>query len=968
MNKDIKYSGYTTIPSDYEVPDGQLAASLNLINENGALHPLSQPDTIIQLAERQTLLLLHKVTQQDNYIISAPLTGKRIGLYWLKKSDPQTAPAEAALIAEFTDILDIVVIGNTLCIAAVDEPISYILWSDNKYIALGSAPPRLDIEFAIVSRGTYPQSHKEDTSIDIQKATEFVTQPSWGYIVDEYNTGLLTDAAHALVNRSAQEFCYSRHYFWQPFFVRYAYRLLDGSNNWVSPPVLMLPSTLYPIASMVHGSGTLSLSFGFPQGSGLERDCSICGLAYRILNTQQNLDILSLWSDIIAGVDIFVSPHIPTYDTSSKVNSILPFRKAQEGAPGHLDIVSRSGGHAVYPGNYALAPTTYYDPRGNGYEHAADSFKEGITPDPFPENVNFRYHDLSIPSSGSSAISDDRGGGSNLYLKFSPNPDFRNQLLNIASFHHIHTYDVNDIKAMDNFDWVKVDCETSNDILYTRPTLNDAEYSNYAYLAKGLHAYNARLHAFGIEVSPPQPFPIRISQPYVETTYPDSDPSSSPTIPYNTRTVIYTSYNRVPIKTSTSRQLSDANGSMFPEYPPRYYFYPDRNASWALISSRTRWFLPLTEAQNLNGSQYLADFRPYPEFRGENSVPEGFPETSSTDKYQTSVTVDNMLRVSSANNPFVFPALSTTTIGSGDILGLSSAAKALSEGQFGQFPLYAFTNEGVWALEVSPSGSYIAKQPFTRDVCISPKAITQLDSAVLFPTTRGLILISGSNAQCISDPINSDYPFDCLSLTGFSKLHMMLNHSNTDISPDSCLPIQPFIRFLSNSDIIFDYSHQRIILYNPSFTYAYIFSLHSKAWGMTYSRTSYAVPSYPNALAVDNHGNLIDFAADPHTTAPIPALLVTRPLKLDMPDILKTIDNVIQRGHFKKGHVKSVLYGSRDLFNWHLVWSSKDHYMRGFRGTPYKYFRIALLCNLDPDESIHAASFQFTTRQTNQPR
>ena len=65
---------------------------------------------------------------------------------------------------------------------------------------------------------------------------------------------------------------------------------------------------------------------------------------------------------------------------------------------------------------------------------------------------------------------------------------------------------------------------------------------------------------------------------------------------------------------------------------------------------------------------------------------------------------------------------------------------------------------------------------------------------------------------------------------------------------------------------------------------------------------------------------------------------------MDEPDVFKTIDTIIQRGYFKSGHVVQVLYGSNDLFNWHTVWSSTDKYMRGFRGTPYKAFRIALIC------------------------
>ena len=102
-------------------------------------------------------------------------------------------------------------------------------------------------------------------------------------------------------------------------------------------------------------------------------------------------------------------------------------------------------------------------------------------------------------------------------------------------------------------------------------------------------------------------------------------------------------------------------------------------------------------------------------------------------------------------------------------MGISTAAKALSQGQFGQFPLYAFTDEGVWALEVNSSGGYSAKQPITRDVCISSDSITQIDTAVLFATDRGIMEISGSQTQCLTDIINGNDFFSLDRLPGLSN-------------------------------------------------------------------------------------------------------------------------------------------------------------------------------------------------------
>ena len=73
-------------------------------------------------------------------------------------------------------------------------------------------------------------------------------------------------------------------------------------------------------------------------------------------------------------------------------------------------------------------------------------------------------------------------------------------------------------------------------------------------------------------------------------------------------------------------------------------------------------------------------------------------------------------------------------------------------------------------------------------------------------------------------------------------------------------------------------------------------------------------------------------------------------------------------GFFKKGDVKVALYGSRDLHSWFMVYSSTDHYLRGFRGTPYKFYRIAVSASLDLPDTISGCTTQFELRQMNQPR
>lgn len=59
--------------------------------------------------------------------------------------------------------------------------------------------------------------------------------------------------------------------------------------------------------------------------------------------------------------------------------------------------------------------------------------------------------------------------------------------------------------------------------------------------------------------------------------------------------------------------------------------------------------------------------------------------------------------------------------------------------------------------------------------------------------------------------------------------------------------------------MIYDYTNQHIIVYNPAVRYAYVFSLKSKLWGMMLSDIVNNVNSYPEALAMADGNRLVDF-------------------------------------------------------------------------------------------------------------
>ena len=182
---------------------------------------------------------------------------------------------------------------------------------------------------------------------------------------------------------------------------------------------------------------------------------------------------------------------------------------------------------------------------------------------------------------------------------------------------------------------------------------------------------------------------------------------------------------------------------------------------------------------------------------------------------------------------------------------------------------------------------------------------------------------------------------------------------------------------------MYDYINQQITVFNPEkaalsdnlkYPFAYVYSLRDKSWGLRLSNLLYTVNAYPETWAVckdSNANKIVNFSNVNTGTTAVKGLLVTRPLKLEGKDQLKTIQSIIQRGKFNFSDttrsvkpVRSILYGSRDLYNWNLIWSSTDHYLRGFSGTPYKFFRIVLLCDLKPGESLYGCSILYEPKLT----
>lgn len=1009
MNQEIKYSGFSVAPSDYECADGALAASINLIPEEGALKPILSPSTKFTLDKGRKVVYIHKGNGYINYITTHEANGYTIFSYHKSRD------AFLSLLQDET-MVDINAIGNML-IVSTNKHLHYCYFKNNRYINLGTELPKVDIKFALSAKPVsynhvtnvsyndyssaeaswtdytnksftysnekdlkifdisfsqdlksgheykikvggsgfntltlfaqnnttneyeaicvvrrnretiikFPDTHKSSFRIRLYDSNLETPTKASGTIeilegfeksftgkVIAYNDSNYTAIA-AVINKFVAEQATNKDKFIYPFFIRYALRLSDGSHARISEPILMIPNSGYaPFISFNYGDNKLYL-YAF-----------IADLQCLFLNS-----IEEKWKDIVSGVDVFVSEQVYPYnqganfDASKNLFSYALIRKENN----INQVEGTSYGYVDLPDEYY---NHYYGrAKQDLYDVAKDVFNFGD----FNVRVNWQI------------------------IKIAPVENTREKLENVSQFYLAHSFDFDEIKkgvddtGTKNYTTIKLKEGTLSSLVVRQP-LSDDQLSNCTFLNAHLTTYNQRLHLFDYNLQ-----------------------HAKPTVPsrQNGQIYRYDSYGelyklQVFIRTAQGERIVECNadeGDYNYSTDTTWFFYPHNGAYRAVLyfkgtDNKTNIAgLNLKQHPILNGAYWMAD-----------TIDGSMVITSVVDSDNAACAqVDdishypNAVLQSNVATPFLFPSSLMTSLGVQKIKALSSAAKALSQGQFGQFPLYAFTSEGVWALEVSTTGTYTARQPITRDVCINNNAVTQLDSAVIFPTDRGIMLLSGSQAQCISEAINSEYPFDVRKLPAFEKLHNMLNHKP---STDKCLPTLPFSEFLKQCQMLYDYVHQRIIVYAPNITYAYVLSLKTKQWGMIFSNITSHLNAYPEALAIDANNNVLNFSVQ--NAEAVKCLYVTRPLKLEAANVLKTIDTLIQRGMFSKGNVSTVLYGSRDLQNWYLVWSSKDHYLKGFRGSPYKFFRIAGVATLSPDENIIGASVSFAPRQTNKIR
>ena len=997
--------------------DGELSELVNLIPKNGELVNIRPLESMISLEdnldEDAVLKAVHKVEGSVNYIMLKSFKSGgdiKSNLIYYRYKEGVLTRATIKQDIRVDNEFSVVVVGNVLFVTT-DAGLRYAIWKGDHYVWLAGLPlikttPFLRTEVISHSmlEGKYSEVETEAIEFsDILSADKYkevkgseipiVVTNKQKEDIKEDLFGMLNDA-YAAFNKHNR--------FALPFLVRFAYRMYDGNHIAASVPFVMCPtSSGYPLMRINY----------IQSGSGVTLDpiYTMCDLSVNLAETAQ----LDSWKDIIMGLDVFVSTPLRGYTEDEDAITQI---EAYNGEPFFVDY--EVGETALKPVKDAFASLAngysrtkiVFSGYSQGYNYfsgakhaekvyvAVDNesltFKDEntrVTYLSYKKYDSSEWKDISVNEITDESLFRELGLDSNIYSVFlikddnidltstalianeavghgsayrieystenyayqcdvvldlqrSDKKTIKDQISDTASFYKIATIPFDELK--DGVYDIEIE-EHKLENLVALETLSAKDYTHRTIYANSAFAYNNRVNIIPSKFSFPFCNKLEEQGALIVGGY------------SNKKCDAY-----VLVENNGIKHYADVSNTEW-LFDGLYFFcYPSIDAKKLYVLEKSGEVIdgvleyPLERMNMMNMAFAFNDMKVIEPVR--LSLAEINSLKSEIEASSDFIPSGNQICVTEANNPFLNVYTNAVQLSS-EIVGVTTTTKALSQGQFGQFPLYAFCKDGIWAMEVAADGSYSSKQPVSRDVCNNPDSITQIDGAVVFTTDQGLMMIQGSEVVCLSDIMvghnikESDY---------FSSTMMGTHY---DIIKDLVIEeTRDFREILSNCKIAYDYVNRLLRIFpNEDTGKYYVFSLDTNEFSTAIigaeGDVKNIVAGYPDSIVHIGNNLCVPSKVDGIKTVP-KGLLLTRPITMDEPFALKKLQDI--RLHYSNldglNQCKVMVYASNDKFNWYLLDS--------LRGKPYKYFRFAVYTQLRNANALTGMAIRYEVERTNKLR
>lgn len=459
----------------------------------------------------------------------------------------------------------------------------------------------------------------------------------------------------------------------------------------------------------------------------------------------------------------------------------------------------------------------------------------------------------------------------------------------IALINSINKTQFENLEALSNFYLVRsieLDATTTTDLsipqdsfildnLVYKEELTDDSFSHNIVGAKVSYVYNNRLHLANLKTTIYGGYPVNlfswgkygsingIDQLSYNGQFPDvvAVPSS--------RTFIAA----VTIRLNDGTQKVYSQTCNIPNtfFLQPYISYPDSRATKIdfYLYDNTKYKLlcsfKLKEHSSLNLAYYINHENSQEEYTI-NPITANFASAQEYNLIPATVVVneENKLKVSAINNPLVFLSVNTYVPGNGEILSLASNAIRISEGQFGQYPLYVFTNTGIYSLNVGSGDTvYSNAAPTSYEIPVSG-IVCSTPFGIGFISKRGVCIISGQEVVVLSLELQESHVN--ISLERNAKMLAIVNAAIN------------FMDYLSSiNNILYNAVEDELIISNSG-NYNWVYNFTSKSWYLTTEIIDSVVKNTYPELYVINGTNIKDYSK---STGIAEVSFITRPIRFN---------------------------------------------------------------------------------------
>lgn len=853
--KTLSFSkGMTNVPSDLLCEDGELADCEGFVCRDGELKPIQRPVLIGSVKGK--LMYVHKMADYEMLISYSDKT-----IYTHKRQDDGTT---GNLVSNFEvgEVYSISSVGNTL-VCATDSGMHYILFKGGTYKDLGTTLPIPSVVFSLATSSAGLGS-STSTVCNLEEIIDCTRKYS------TYNT----DGTLAGIDET---FKIDPIYYYNQY----------GIKNDVSK------AQAFKDAVQGHAAQEIALCKEhnyFPHPFLLRYALKLYDGTYARISAPiacypcitKNCCFVPVEYSDSAGA--YVGTHLETTRFRMYPRySWLLFSMQISGVDDWTDIVKEL---VVFASDDVMP----YKIDGDwNFARATDT--DGTTFHDLPVRASDPYG-LLATETGKFSWTKDNLARDVILPTYKTDAEIINELKSKTQFYKLFSVKVNNASYYIGTNKAPIASNVVKNLTSQEQLTKDDYYGWTSMVAKNLYTYNKRINLFDVERTPFKGFDLFNNLPEVDGN-----------------TYRFTYYVHIVSAGMSTWVKSDERALAIGSYANSWFFYPDPNATEVIVwdnASNTGMKIPLENHPLLNGAYSFSKLPKENTFVADDTVK--MPAVEEVNEH-----LDSQIFTSVVNNPFVFEASGDNTVGTGKILGIVANTEAVSQGQFGQYPLMVFTSEGVYAMSVNSEGLYSSVYPISREVMTENSPLVPTDSLVYFVSQKGLMAATGSSVACVCEQMRGKSSSFATSVSGCS-----------------------FLNFMKSSLIAYDYRDSMLRIFGKDKDFQYIYNMADKTFASIhdYMQVQAIVNNYPDNLIEATDGKVysltskLDINSDSEVS--YSGSITTRPLKLGGSISLKSLRDIIHLVDTSSGKISLEIWGSNNCKSWKKLSS--------LGGKPWKYF------------------------------